>query len=202
MTVPESEQLLVADVAGWREWLARHVDEPAGVWLILAKKGTSSPTTLSYDEALVEAITQGWIDGQVRRRDEITYLQRFTPRRRRSMWSRRNVALVGRLTSEGRMLPAGLAEVARAQADGRWEAAYAGSATMEVPVDLSNALAAVPAAQRHFALLTSQNRYAILHRVVTATSGQTRARRVALYVGMLARGETPHPQRRLDDRRD
>lgn len=100
------------------------------------------------------------------------------------------------------MLPAGLAEVARAQADGRWEAAYAGSATMEVPVDLSNALAAVPAAQRHFALLTSQNRYAILHRVVTATSGQTRARRVALYVGMLARGETPHPQRRLDDRRD
>ena len=188
-------ELTVADVDAWRAWLADHVDEQAGVWLVLAKKGTTDPTRLRYDEALEEALCQGWIDGQVRSRDEATYRQRFTPRRTRSLWSRRNVGIVGRLTAEGRMRPAGLAEVARAQADGRWDAAYSGPATMEVPADLAAALAADPAAQALFDVLSGQNRYAILHRVTTAVRPETRARRIEQLVAQLARGETPYPQR-------
>jgi uncharacterized protein YdeI (YjbR/CyaY-like superfamily) len=131
----------------------------------------------------------------VRSRDATTYVQRFTPRRARSLWSARNVQIVGRLTSEGRMQPAGLAEVARARADGRWDAAYAGPASIQVPDDLAAALAAEPAAQALFTALSGQNRYAILHRVVTATRPETRARRIEQYVAMLARGETIYPQR-------
>ena len=135
-------QLIVRDAAAWRTWLAENVDEQAGVWLVLAKKGTTDPTSLSYAAALEEALCHGWIDGQARRRDEGTYVQRFTPRRRRSMWSQRNVGIVERLTAEGRMHPQGLSEVARAKADGRWEAAYAGPANAEIPADLTEALAA------------------------------------------------------------
>jgi uncharacterized protein YdeI (YjbR/CyaY-like superfamily) len=112
-------QLIVRDAAAWRAWLAENVDEQAGVWLVLAKKGTMDPTSLSYAAALEEALCHGWIDGQARRRDGGTYVQRFTPRRRRSMWSQRNVGIVERLTAEGRMHPQGLSEVARAKADGR-----------------------------------------------------------------------------------
>src|ERR1700757_2997227 len=115
--------------------------------LVLAKKGTTSPTTLSYDQALEEAICFGWIDGQVRRRDERTYLQRFTPRRARSRWSKRNKTLAERLIGEGGMQASGLAEVERAKADGRWEAAYAGPATATVPEDLAAALAVEPEAE-------------------------------------------------------
>ena len=134
-------ELTVADVDAWRRWLAEHVDGPQGVWLVLAKKGTTEPTSLTYDQALEEALCQGWIDGQARTRDAVTYLQRFTPRRARSQWSRRNVGIVERLTAEGRMQPAGIAEVARARSDGRWDAAYGGQATIEVPDDLAAALA-------------------------------------------------------------
>ena len=170
--------------------------------LVLAKKGTTSPTSLSYDEALEEAICFGWIDGQVRRRDERTYLQRFTPRRARSRWSKRNTALAERLTGEGRMAAPGLAEVERAKADGRWEAAYAGPATARVPDDLTAALAADPEAKAMFERLTSQNRYAILHRIEAVKRPETRARKIAEFAAMLARGETVYPQaRRNDDRR-
>ena len=141
-------QLIVRDAAAWRTWLAENVDEQAGVWLVLAKKGTTDPTSLSYASALEGALCHGWIDGQARRRDEGTYVQRFTPRRRRSMWSQRNVGIVERLTAEGRMHPQGLSEVARAQADGRWEAAYAGPANAQIPADLTEALAARPEAGR------------------------------------------------------
>ena len=123
MADPLSE-LLVADVAAWRKWLRAHDEDEFGVELVLAKKGTSEPTELTYDEALEEALCHGWIDGQVRRRDERAYRQRFTPRRARSQWSERNVGIVERLLTEKRMRPAGLAAVARAKADGRWEAAY------------------------------------------------------------------------------
>src|SRR5256885_7625352 len=123
--------------------------------LVLAKKGTTSPTSLTYDQALEEAICFGWIDGQVRRRDERTYLQRFTPRRSRSRWSKRNTTLAERLISEGRMRASGVAEVERAKADGRWEAAYAGPATARVPDDLAAALAAEPKAMTMFRRLTS-----------------------------------------------
>lgn len=189
-------ELTVADAAAWRAWLADHHDDPLGVWLVLAKKGTAEPTSLTYAEALDEALCHGWIDGTVRRRDEVTYRQRFTPRRRRSRWSARNVGLVERLTAEGRMRPPGTAEVERARADGRWDAAYAGPATAEVPADLATALAADPAARAMFDAQTSQNRYAILHRISEAKRAETRARRIGQFVAMLARGETVYPQKR------
>jgi uncharacterized protein YdeI (YjbR/CyaY-like superfamily) len=192
--------LIVRDAAAWRTWLAENVDERAGVWLVLAKKGTTDPTSLSYAAALEEALCHGWIDGQARRRDEGTYVQRFTPRRRRSMWSQRNVGIVERLTAEGRMHPQGLSEVARAKADGRWEVAYAGPATAEIPADLTEALAARPEAQAMFENLTSQNRFAMLHRLGAAKRPETRARRIEQYVDMLARGETFYPQRKRSDR--
>jgi uncharacterized protein YdeI (YjbR/CyaY-like superfamily) len=191
-----SSELVVKDAAAWRRWLRAHHAEQDGVWLVLAKKGTTTPTRLTYDEALVEALCHGWIDGQVRRRDEATYRQRFTPRRKRSPWSKRNVGIAERLVAEGKMHAAGLAEIERAKADGRWDAAYAGSREIEVPADLAAALAGKPKAQAMFEQLTKQNRYAILYRVTTAKRAETRARRIAEYVAMLARGETIYPQRR------
>jgi uncharacterized protein YdeI (YjbR/CyaY-like superfamily) len=189
-------ELIVADAAAWRLWLAEHHEGSAGVSLVLAKKGTTEPTSLTYDQALEEALCYGWIDGQVQRRDETTYRQRFTRRRSRSSWSKRNVGIVERLHAEGRMHPAGVAEVERAKADGRWEAAYAGSASIEVPPDLAAALAAEPRAAAMFEILTAQNRYAVLYRIDTAKRADTRSRRIEQFVAMLARGETVHPQKR------
>lgn len=119
----EQAELTVADATAWRSWLDKHHVEPAGVWLRLAKKGTTKPTSLTYAGALEEALCYGWIDGQARRADELTYWQRFTPRRRRSQWSPSNVARVEALTRDGRMRAAGIAEVDRAKADGRWDEA-------------------------------------------------------------------------------
>jgi uncharacterized protein YdeI (YjbR/CyaY-like superfamily) len=192
----EPAELMVGDAGAWRAWLAEHHHEAAGVWLVLAKKGTSEPTSLTYEQALDEALCHGWIDGQIRRRDERTFRQRFTPRRGRSAWSRRNVGHIERLLGEGRMHPAGIAAVEQAKANGRWQAAYAGPATIEVPEDLARALAAEPRAQAAFAQLTSQNRYAVLYRIQDVKRADTRARRIEEYVAMLARGETIHPQRR------
>jgi uncharacterized protein YdeI (YjbR/CyaY-like superfamily) len=192
---------VVPDARAWRAWLERNNADRAGVMLVLAKKGTTSPTRLTYDQALEEAICFGWIDGQVRRRDERTYFQRFTARRSRSRWSKRNTTLAERLISEGRMQASGIAEVERAKADGRWEAAYAGPATARVPDDLAAALAAEPKAKTMFGKLTSQNRYAILHRIEAVKRPETRARKIVEFVEMLARGETLHPQaRRNNDR--
>jgi uncharacterized protein YdeI (YjbR/CyaY-like superfamily) len=192
----EQPALTVPDAAAWRAWLVEHHEESQEVWLSLAKKGKTEPTSLTYDEALEEALCHGWIDGQVRRGDERTYRQRFTPRRARSAWSKRNVALVERLTSEGRMRPAGTAAVERAKADGQWEAAYAGQATIEVPADLAAALSAKPAAKAMFEKLSSQNRYAVLLRIEQAKRADTRARRIEQFTAMLTRGETLHPQKR------
>jgi uncharacterized protein YdeI (YjbR/CyaY-like superfamily) len=188
-------ELTVLDARAWRSWLRRNHAGSTGVWLVLAKKGTVEPTSLSYDQALDEALCHGWIDGQVRRRDADTYLQRFTPRRPRSRWSKRNVGIVDRLTASGRMRPAGLAQVEQAQADGRWEGAYAGQAKAEVPADLRAALDADPAASATFEKLTSQNRYAVIFRIEGLRRPESRARRIEAYVAMLARGETLHPQR-------
>ena len=192
----ELPELLVEDVVAWRAWLAEHGPAAAGAWLVLAKKGGASPTRLTYQEALEEALCDGWIDGQVRRRDDGSYRQRFTPRRPRSVWSRRNVETAERLIAEGRMRPAGLAAVERARADGLWEAAYAGPAEIEVPADLAAALAAEPRARAMFEILTSQNRYAVLYRIDQAKRADTRARRINDFVAMLAREETIHPQHR------
>jgi uncharacterized protein YdeI (YjbR/CyaY-like superfamily) len=192
----ELPELLVPDALAWRLWLGEHHQLELGVWLVLAKKGMSEPTSLTYLEALDEALCHGWIDGQIRRRDERTFRQRFTPRRARSEWSQRNVEHIERLVQEGRMHPAGLQAVERAKADGRWSAAYAGQATITVPADLAAALAAEPRAQAMFEILSRQNRYAILYRLTTTRRSDTRARAVGRFVAMLARGETPHPQSR------
>ena len=192
----ELPELIVRDAAAWRAWLAEHHADPTGVWLVLAKKGTENPTSLTYDQALEEALCHGWIDGQAGRRDEATYRQRFTPRRKRSAWSKRNTGIAERLHAEGRMHPAGQAEVERAKADGRWDAAYAGQASIEVPPDLAEALVAEPKAQAMFEALNSQNRYAVLYRITTAKRSDTRARRIEQFVAMLARGETVYPQKR------
>jgi uncharacterized protein YdeI (YjbR/CyaY-like superfamily) len=187
--------LIVGDADAFQVWLLEHGATSAGVWLVLAKKGTTEPTNLTYAEALDEALCHGWIDGQKRGRDATTFEQRFTPRRRSSQWSQRNVGIIARLTAEGRMQPAGLAEVDRAKADGRWAAAYSGMATATVPDDLAAALAANEAAAATFARLNSTNRYAVLYRIETAKRADTRARRVEQLVEMLGRGETIHPQK-------
>jgi uncharacterized protein YdeI (YjbR/CyaY-like superfamily) len=196
MSHAQPPELIVLDAHAWRSWLARNHSGSTGVWLVLVKRGTAEPTSLSYDEALEEALCHGWIDGQVRRRDVGTYLQRFTPRRPRSRWSRRNVGIVERLIAGGRMRPGGFAQVEQAQADGRWDGAYAGPATIEVPQDLRAALDADPAASATFETLTSQNRFAVIFRIESLRRADSRARRIEQYVAMLARGETLHPQRR------
>jgi uncharacterized protein YdeI (YjbR/CyaY-like superfamily) len=189
-------ELIVPDAAAWRSWLGEHHASRDGVWLVLARKGVVQPTGLTYAQALDEALCHGWIDGQAAPGDSATYRQRFTPRRARSRWSARNVGIIGRLRAEGRMHPAGDAEVERAQADGRWEAAYGGAGSSEVPPDLAAALRAQPRAQAMFEILTSQNRYSILFRIGGAKQAATRARRIDQFVTMLARGETVHPQKR------
>lgn len=191
--VPE---LVVADAGAWRHWLDEHHARSSGVWLVLAKKGTTRPTSLTYGEALVEALSHGWIDGQLRSIDEATYSRRFTPRRAGSAWSKRNVAIVERLVREGRIHPGGRAEAERAQADGRWDAAYAGPASIEVPADFAAALRADPEAQAMFETLDSQNRYAILYRIHNAKRPDTKVKRIEEFVAMLARGETIHQQKR------
>lgn len=188
------EPVVVRDAAAWRAWLDEHEDTSDGIWLLLAKKGTTSPTSLSYAQALDEALCSGWIDGQSKSIDAATYRQRFTPRRQRSLWSARNVDKVGRLIEEGRMRPRGHAEIERAQADGRWDAAYAGPATIEVPDDLAAALDGTDGARTAFDGLNAQNRYAVLHRVATALTPKTRQNRIDRLVSMLARGQTPYPQ--------
>jgi uncharacterized protein YdeI (YjbR/CyaY-like superfamily) len=190
----ELPELVFVDASAWRTWLSRHHSDASGVWLVLAKKGTTEPTTLSYDQALDEAICFGWIDGQLKSRDETTFRRRFTPRNARSPWSQRNAGIAEKLLASGRMHRSGEAEVEKARADGRWQTAYAGQASIEVPTDLQAALTAKPEAQAVFDTLTSANRYAVLYRVGNAKKAETRARRVSHFVEMLARGETIHPQ--------
>ena len=195
MTPIEIPELVVRDAGEWHAWLELQHGNQAGVWLVLAKAGSTKLTDLTHARALEEALAFGWIDGQSRPRDDHSWFVRFTPRRPRSAWSVRNTQIVERLLAEGRMRPSGVREMERAKADGRWSAAYAGSATAEVPPDLRKALDASPIANENFGRLTSQNRYAILYRLQTARRDETRSRRIAAFVAMLERGETLYPQR-------
>jgi uncharacterized protein YdeI (YjbR/CyaY-like superfamily) len=192
MTAPAEAlpELTVPDASEWRKWLGKHHADPLGVRLVLSKGGATEPTSLTYQLALQEALAYGWIDGQGNRRDDATYLVRFTPRRKRSPWSKRNTVIVQRLIAEGRMHEAGLAEIERAKEDGRWDAAYSGSKDIEVPQDLIAALDADPAAKAMFATLSATNRYAVLYRIHEAKRPETRTRRIEQFVAMLARGET------------
>ncbi|KAI1120852.1 hypothetical protein F5Y10DRAFT_257553 [Nemania abortiva] len=187
--------LIVADAAAWSNWLVRSAATSKGVWLTLAKKGNTSPTSLTYAQALDEALCQGWIDGQARGGDERTYSQRFTPRAAKSLWSRRNVEHIARLENEGRVTALGRAAVDAAKADGRWDAAYAGQSTAEPPPEFLAAVAAVPAAQAMWDGLTRSNRYAIYFRLNALKTQAGREKRIAAFVEMLARGESLYPQK-------
>jgi uncharacterized protein YdeI (YjbR/CyaY-like superfamily) len=183
-------ELLLPDAMAWRKWLeANHAQSP-GVLLVLGRKG-GTLTKLIYLDALHEALCFGWIDGQANRRDDESYLQRFTPRRPRSIWSQRNVGFVERLEAEGRMRPAGRAAVEKAKADGRWEAAYAGSATAQVPEELLAAIAEVPAAQAAYDGLNAQARYALYFRLNALKTPAARERSIAAVVQKLAEDLTP-----------
>jgi uncharacterized protein YdeI (YjbR/CyaY-like superfamily) len=185
--------LAFATAEEFERWLEREHESAPGVWIRFPRKGTGV-RSVTYEEAVLVALCFGWIDGQARSLDESAWLQRYTPRRRRSVWSQINRERVGRLTAEGRMRPAGLAEVERARADGRWDAAYAPPSTAVVPSDLETALAASPAAAEAFAGLDSRNRYAILHRLATAKKPETRERRIVTFVAMLEKGELLYPK--------
>jgi uncharacterized protein YdeI (YjbR/CyaY-like superfamily) len=176
----------------WEAWLAAHGSESKGIWLKLAKK-ESGIASLSRQEAIDGALCYGWIDGQTARFDERQWLVRFTPRRQRSIWSEINRSRARVLIDEGKMRCAGLKEIERAKADGRWDAAYPSQSKALVPEDLQRALKKNPAAGSFFLKLNSVNRYAILHRIHNAKQEATRESRIEKFVEMLARGETIHP---------
>jgi uncharacterized protein YdeI (YjbR/CyaY-like superfamily) len=182
------------NLAAWEAWLAEHGASAEGFWMKLAKVGASRPA-LSKADAVEGALCHGWIDGQLAKYDDFYFLVRFTPRRRGSRWSAVNRDAAQRLLSAGRMSDAGRREVEAAKADGRWDAAYLSQAKAKAPPDLLEALAANPAAERTFAGIDGANRYAVIYRVQDAKNPETRARRIAQYVEMLARGETIHPRK-------
>jgi uncharacterized protein YdeI (YjbR/CyaY-like superfamily) len=171
----------------WDAWLAEHHEDADGVWIKIAKKA-SGIESVTHPEALEVALCYGWIDGLRDRLDDEYFLQRFTPRRPRSKWSKINCGKATELIEQGRMRPAGLKEVERAKADGRWDAAYDGPRTATVPDDLQAALDADDGARAFFATLNATNRYAILHRIQDAKRPETRARRIAKYVAMCREG--------------
>lgn len=189
MAKAEQPVLSFATPGELEAWLGEHAEDSDGIWLKFAKKG-SGIRSVVYPEALETALCHGWIDGQVKRLDEDHYLQRFTPRRARSKWSKRNRKMAERLIAEGRMRPAGLAEVERAQRDGRWEEAYDSPSTATVPADFQAALDAEPAAAEFFSGLGSTKRYPFLYRIQDAKRPETRAKRIAEYVELLRAGRT------------
>jgi len=172
-------------------WLDVHGEKSDGVWIKFARKASGIPSVV-YAEALEVALCHGWIDGQAKSLDETHYLQRFTPRRERSKWSKRNRGKAEQLIAEGRMRPRGLAEVDRARADGRWEAAYDSPKTATVPEDFQRALEAQPRALEFFESLAATKRYSFLYRIEDAKRPATRAKRIAEYVDLLARRKTLH----------
>ncbi len=180
--------VLFETVEQWESWLSENLDH-VGVRLQIRRKASNAPG-ITYDEALESALCYGWIDGQAKSRDADYFLQVFTPRRPRSVWSQRNVETIARLTDEGRMRASGIEQVQRAQADGRWGAAYRQKGT-QIPDDLQAALDASPAAAATFAGLSAQGRFGIVFRLLALKRAETRARKIETYVDTLARGESP-----------
>ena len=176
----------------WDAWLTAHAADSPGLWLKIAKKG-SAGRSISYSDALDVALCHGWIDGQKGRLDDEYWLQRFTPRKPGSKWSKINTERAAALIASGRVRPAGLREVERAQADGRWEQAYESQSRVTVPEDLARALAANQRARAFFATLDSTNRYAILYRIGTAKRPETRAKRIDAFVAMLSEHKKIYP---------
>ena len=197
MSKPETHAglpiLAFADAAAWEAWLAAQPGGAPGIWLKFAKASAGVPS-VSKAEAIDGALCHGWIDGQLYPCDEHWWLTRFTPRKPRSKWSEKNRVRAGELIAAGRMKAAGHAEIEAAKADGRWDAAYASQGSIAVPDDLAAALDAEPGARAFFDSLESANRYAILYRVHEAKRPETRAARIAKFVGMCVRGERVHPK--------
>ncbi len=191
-TKPNLPIVPFASRGAWEAWLEEHHATSEGLWLKIAKKG-SGLETVTYDQAVEIALCYGWIDGQARKLDEHYYLQRFTPRRPRSNWSKINRQRATELIERGKMKPAGLREVERAKADGRWEAAYDSPSTATVPEDLLRELEKNEKAREFFSKLDGRNRYAILYRIQDAKRPETRTQRIAEYVAMLAEQKKPHP---------
>ncbi len=185
---------LFATPADFRTWLTQHHATATELWLGIAKKGSGIPS-ITYAEALDEALCFGWIDGLKKSHDALQFKLRFTPRKPKGLWSKINVAHVERLIGEGRMMPAGLAQVDAAKRDGRWDAAYHGGATSTVPADLQAVLDAEPKIAAFFADLDRANRYAMLFRLQTAMKPETRAKRLAVIVQMLREGRGYHATR-------
>ena len=189
MAKAEQPVLFFATPAELDAWMDEHAEESDGIWLKFAKKASGIKSVV-YAEAVEIALCHGWIDGQVKRLDEQHYLQKFTPRRPRSKWSKLNREKAERLIAEGRMRPAGLREVERAREDGRWDEAYDSPTTATVPEDFKRALAAEPAARDFFERLGNTKRYSFLYRIEDAKRPETRAKRIAEYVALLREGKT------------
>ena len=189
---PELRILPFASRGEWEAWLEENHADSDGLWVKFAKKN-SGIETVTYAEALEEALCYGWIDGQTKSFDEYYWLQRFTPRRPRSKWSRVNREKVTVLVEAGKMKPAGLREVERARADGRWEAAYESQSKATVPDDLRRELDENPKAAAFFETLVRSSRYAILYQIQDAKRPETRARRIQKYVTMLNERRKPYP---------
>lgn len=189
MTEP---RLMFLDQSEWENWLTQNGGTSTGIWLRLAKKGAGQPT-LTYEQALESALCHGWIDGQKQTESEEYWLQRFTRRSAKSIWSRLNKDRAEALIAAGRMLPSGMLEIEKAKEDGRWEAAYTSASNSVVPDDLRAALDANPKADAFFATLNGRNRYAILFRIQNAKKPATRVRKIEEFIGMLNRGETIYP---------
>lgn len=188
---PEMPVRPFATPAAWASWLEKNHATSRGLWMQLMKKG-SGKTSITYAEALDEALCYGWIDGQKRSYDDVSWLQKFTPRGKKSIWSKINQEKVAVLEKAGRMKPAGLAAVVAAKEDGRWEAAYEPQSKMTVPEDFKALLARHSEAEAFFTTLKSASRFAILFRLQTAKKAETRTRKMEEFVAMLARGEAPH----------
>src|SRR3954465_8780362 len=194
MTRPKAAELpvrLFKDDEAWEAWLAKQHAKSAGLWLRIAK-AASKVKSVSYAEALDTALCYGWIDGQKRTFDDATWLQKFTPRGKRSIWSKINRQKVQRLVESGRMRSPGLEAVDRARANGQWDSAYDSHRTSGVPDDFGRALDARPEAKAFFATLNSANRYAILFRIQRVKRAETRARKIEQFIGLLERHEVIH----------
>lgn len=188
MPKPAPDSIAFKDAAALAKWLAKHHEQKSELFVRIYKKGSGTPS-VTWGDCVVEALRFGWIDGLKLPLDEASYLQRLTPRRAKSNWSVKNREHVERLIAEGRMMPAGLAHVEAAKADGRWDSAYEGSANMTIPQDFLDALEAMPAAKAFYETLNRQNLFAIYHRLTSAKRPETRARRMANILAQLERGE-------------
>ncbi len=191
----ELPEIMFQSAKAFTAWLAKSHAASTGIWLRFAKKDSGIPSVTAA-EAVEAAICFGWIDGQIQKKDAETYLVRYGPRAKRSIWSKINRAKVAGLIEQGRMQPAGLREVERAKQDGRWDAAYDSARTATVPPDLEAALSDDPAARAFFATLSGQNRYAILFRLQTTKTPETRAAKILQFVAMLRERRTIHPRTR------